>query len=129
MRPSKVQIHAGEAFDVSVEIRIAPGWHIYAMERPSGSSLPTTVELSLPTVLELAGDWTLPDPAIEIAKSDKPSFVYTGDVLFRRKLRVSTATQPGPLTIRGELKFQACDRFSCRPPDSIPIQTEALVAP
>jgi len=129
MRASVAEVRAGEPLEIAVQVRIKPGWHIYAVNRPAGSSLPTSIGLDLPAGVERAGDWELPEAALEISTSDQPRFIYTGDVEFRCRLRVSQDAQAGTLKLAGVLNFQACDRFSCQPPDSIPLATEVRVVP
>jgi DsbC/DsbD-like thiol-disulfide interchange protein len=129
LKCDKNQVHLGEIFTVELGARITPGWHIYAMDRSTGSSLPTSIGLNLPAGLERSSEWAAPEPSLDEVVLGQPSFIYTGNVTFRCQLQVAHDSHTGSLTIRGELKYQACDRFNCHPPDSINLETNVQVIP
>ena len=107
-----------------IRIRTAAGWHIYAVDKPSGTAQPTMLELSLPKGVEPDGDWVLPDAAVgELAADGKA--IYEGNFSFRRRLKVTETAQPGELEVACEIRYQACDPFSCRPPETL--RVEAVV--
>jgi hypothetical protein len=47
--------------------------------------------------------------------------VYSGDIVIRAMVIAPQEAQPGPLTVHGELKYQACDNNACYPPKKLPI--------
>jgi hypothetical protein len=129
LQPSKTIVHPGETFEIAVTIQIAPSWHIYAVNRPAGISAPTVVSLELPACVEQAGEWKYPDPLLDAAETERPTFIYTDQTIFRRPVRVSSTAGSGKLKMGGKLQYQACDPFSCRPPETIELQTEVQVEP
>ena len=122
--------HAGDTFTLRVEVQIESGWHIYAIDRPTGPSIPTSINFELPKTLAWDGDWTGSEPTLDDAHPDEPSFIYTGTASFSRRLRVAQgAATPGVVILRGSLHYQACDKFSCRAPTREPLKTELTIVP
>jgi DsbC/DsbD-like thiol-disulfide interchange protein len=124
LRPGKVR--AGEIVTFVVQIRTAPGWHIYAADEPAGAALPTTLKLTLPDGIEPEGAWTYPDA---VAGPDGAGRVYEGQLTFRRQLRVGPRAAPGPFRVTCDLRYQACDPFSCKPPAALALAAGAEVIP
>jgi len=122
-------VRAGDTFTVRVEVQIESGWHIYAIDRPTGPSIPTSFNFELPKSLAWDGDWTGSEPTLDDAHPDEPSFIYTGSASFSRRLRVAPGAAPGAVTLRGNLHYQACDKFSCRAPTRQPLETQLTIAP
>jgi DsbC/DsbD-like thiol-disulfide interchange protein len=122
-------VRAGGEFIVAVDVWIAPGWHIYALDGPSGVATPTSIGIDLPKSLVRAGEWTPPAPSLDASSDGEPSFVYEGVVAFCCHLRVSQDATPGRTAVRCVLAYQACDRFSCRPPEKTKLETEIKIVP
>jgi DsbC/DsbD-like thiol-disulfide interchange protein len=124
LRPAKG--HRGDTVELVIEARTAAGWHIYAAEGPRGIGTPTSLDVTLPDGVEPAGAWRYP--------SSKPGFegqdaVYEGHLLFRRRLRITEQAKPGPLEIQCQLRYQACDPFRCRPPETLTLSANGAIVP
>lgn len=117
---------AGESLTFVVQIKTAPRWHVYATGALSGTEMPTTLKLQLPSSAEAVGDWTCPAPHPG-ASGQGP--IYEGSVRFTRRLAISRQKVSGPITVTCELGYQACDPFSCRPPESVALKATAEIVP
>jgi DsbC/DsbD-like thiol-disulfide interchange protein len=126
-KTDRSELHAGDAVTLIVDVRTAEGWHIYAIDRPTGPALPTEITIELPKGWEWVGTWKSPEPLLEESSSGAPRFVHEGSLAFRRQVRVGRDAPSGPLTLHGTLSYQACDRFSCRPPEQVGFQAEIRV--
>jgi DsbC/DsbD-like thiol-disulfide interchange protein len=129
LRTDKNAARDGETFAVIADVQIAPGWHIYAIDRPTGPAVPTKITLDLPAGLESAGGWTSPEPAPDSSSAGPPAFVYHDAVAFRQTIRVKHGTPAGPIVIPVEFRYQVCDQFSCRPPATRKLRTSIEVVP
>jgi DsbC/DsbD-like thiol-disulfide interchange protein len=129
LRTDRKQIRAGDEFTLTLDVEIAEGWHIYAVDRPSGPAVPTAIELPLPAGLEAAGNWTLPEPALDDTSAGEPAFVYRGSVAFQRRVRAAGGGTRGSIPLSGTLRYQACDRASCRPPAKLKFDTSIELVP
>ncbi len=119
----------GGSFTIRVDARIESGWHIYAIDRPTGPSIPTAINFELPKGLTWDGDWTGPEPTLDEAHAQEPAFVYQGTVSFSRRVRVARDSKPGTVSLNGSFHYQACDRFSCRAPTQFALKTELTIDP
>jgi hypothetical protein len=101
----------GDIVNVIVAADIAQGWHIYPLVVKSGDGIPTTLRSKAPAGTTWAGEWsTENDSGQEL----------TGTVRFVRRLQV-TPGWLGVVMIPIDFSYEACDPFSCRPPQSVPL--------
>ncbi|HTU26143.1 MAG TPA: protein-disulfide reductase DsbD domain-containing protein [Pirellulales bacterium] len=126
------ELRPGGQFMVSVRVQIRPGWYIYAVDKPAGMVSPTSIQLELSDGIEQAGDWILPAPSPQAGMPGETlpqrlNFVYDGAIQFECPLRVAADAAPGEKTIRCLIKYQACDRFSCRPPSETILETAVRI--
>jgi hypothetical protein len=118
------RVRPGEFLALVVQVKTAPRWHIYAGGAFSGTGMATTLKLELPEGIATAGDWTYPPP---VPASDRLSHIYEGTVEFRRQLKSSPRVPLGPIRVTCELSYQACDPFSCRPPEKVALKATAEI--
>lgn len=103
-----------------VKVRLAPGFHIYALDHSGRATMPSKIIDTLPEALRPQGSWWSTAPkALEDG-----SRVLTGEVLFQRRLRLSPAAQPGTNLVAVELQFQICNEAACWPPDKARLKSE-----
>ena len=69
------------------------------------------------------GKWVAPRP--KTTKTGEQ--IYSDSILFRRALNVRLNTPPGLLSIKGELRCQACTEELCWPPAKIGVSTSIAV--
>ncbi len=113
-----LQLSPGESGTLHVVVRIADGWHIYPLDHP-GPEVPTQFSTELPEGFSPDGEWILADAADDSE--------YSGDLRFKRSIRVSASASLGQRLISSRMKYQACDIASCRPPETIELQTSFVV--
>ena len=105
----------GATVTVAVRLRILEPWHIYAVNKPTGVSVPTKLELKLPAGVTKVGEWDIPKP--KAYESDEEVFIYAKDVVFRHQVKVADDAS-GLLNIKCDVKYQPCNNDSCKPPTS-----------
>jgi DsbC/DsbD-like thiol-disulfide interchange protein len=113
---------AGELLTLVVQIKTAPRWHIYSTRALSGTGIPTSLKLQLPSGVEAFGNWSSPPPHVGSQGS-----IYEGSVKFARRLAISRQMVSGPINVNCELSYQACDPFSCRPPETRVLKATAEI--
>ena len=97
MQSSAESVAPGAKFEVLVQARIFPGFHIYGMDPKVSPFIPTALKLTLPDGLEAGGDWTGPSP-----EHDKDGVeIYTGAAVFRRSLQARAGAAPKAVFHRG----------------------------
>jgi Disulphide bond corrector protein DsbC len=114
---------AGGEVTLVLRVVTAPGWHITAVQGSRGSEVATSLDLKLPESFEAEGGWTLPEPR----PAAGGRLTYDGSFEFRCRLRVALDAPAGTAIASCTLRYQACDTFSCRPPDQATLQAKAEV--
>ncbi len=122
LRPDKGK--TGDTLDLVIEIHIAAGWHIYAVDTPAGSPIPTSVVEKLAEGVEGAQAWQYPKA---VASPDGHASIYEGKLTFRRPLRITPRAHVGSLDIACELTYQACDPFHCLPPQTLSLAAKGEI--
>ncbi len=97
---------------LSVDLAIMPGWHVYS-DVPDGSPLKTTtVRLELPDGIEAVGEWERPFGLP--SRNDPSKKIYSGLATFTQNLKITKPTQHQVLQIK--VDYQACNENFCLPP-------------
>jgi hypothetical protein len=115
---------------VSVEITIAPGWHIYGEPLPEGY-VPTSVRFTS----DFVSDQRLalpPARPVEFKMLGETLPVYEGSIRGKGTIAISRRAKPGDFKLAGVFKFQECSDTVCKVPQQvpfeIPIRIEAMTA-
>jgi DsbC/DsbD-like thiol-disulfide interchange protein len=123
---SPTRVRPGDTLVLTVQVKLAPTWHLYAPEGRHGSGMPVSLKAQLPAGVETAGDWVYPKAAVNLKDQSR---VYEDAVIFRYALKVAADARPGPLRVTCEFGYQVCDPFSCRPPTTEKLEASAEVVP
>ncbi len=102
----------GEAVEVGVYLKIAPGWHTYWIN-PGDSGLPIAVEWELPEGWS-AGPLQWPIPEIHREPGDMLTYGYEKEVLLTAKLTPPPGAAAGGAAIRAKTSWLVC-KESCVP--------------
>ena len=120
MAPSPViTVTRGRPNTVNLRFRVGAGFHVNSNKPKSEFLIPTVLKLSAPTDIVI-GRVTYPagtDMSFAFAPEDKLS-VYTGEFPVAVDVRPLAGVVPARYMIRGELRYQACDKAACYPPKS-----------
>ncbi len=119
----------GKSAGVTLNFRVAPGFHINSNHPNSELLIPTVLKLSPPTDLSLGNILYPAGEQLSFAFSpDEKLSVYTGGFTVQATARSIGSLRPGTYRVHGELKYQACDNSACYPPKSIPVNFDVAVA-
>jgi len=123
-----VQVKAGGSTNVSFDFRIGPDFHINSNKPRADYLIPTVLTLS-PSEPVAVADVQYPageDMSFVFSPNEKLS-VYSGDFSINTVLKAPANAASGTYPVKGQLRFQACDRSACYPPRSIPVQFRVTV--
>ena len=113
----------GNPFDVTVELKIAQGWHINANPPGQEGLIPTTVSVSPDALVEIVSVNYPKGESVHFDFSDESLAVYTGDITIRMKLKPkSEVSREEAFPVNIELRYQACNDNQCLPPSTNTIQ-------
>lgn len=119
---------AAGILEVPVRVEITSGYHINA-EKPSMEYLiPTKIEWTSKEVKLLGIQYPPAERYTFSFAPEKPLDVYQGAVTIRSRFQVPRGTAPGKLTLRGKLRYQACDDKACYPPVNIPVEVPVEIS-
>jgi hypothetical protein len=124
-----VTVRQGASSPITMEFRVAPGYHINSNKPKSELLLPTVVSLNVPTNVSVA---KVAYPAGEELtfpfSPDEKLSVYTGDFTVKAMVVTTKVTPRGTYRVHGNLRYQACDNRACYPPTNIPLSFDVTVA-
>jgi hypothetical protein len=122
-------IHAGKPGQVELRFHVVSGFHINSNKPKSEFLIPTVLKLDPPTDI-MIGKVTYPkgeDLSFAFAPDEKLS-VYSGTFAVSVVVHPLHDVVPIKYMIRGNLRYQACDKAACYPPKNLPVQFEVKVA-
>lgn len=118
---SQESVVPGARVSLNVDIAPKPTMHVYAPGQKDYIAVSLT----------LAGNTAVKAAAIQFPKPEKregkalgeTQLVYTRPFRIVQDITVATNASPatGPLTVRGAIKYQACDDSICYAPISVPV--------
>lgn len=113
---------------VSVNFRVARGFHINSNQPKSEFLIPTALKMDPPTDIVLgkieypAGE----DLSFPFSPDEKLS-VYSGDFTVNLAVHPLRSVVPGRYVMHGVLRYQACDNAQCFPPKTLPVNVNIKV--
>ena len=113
---------------VSLDFRVASGFHINSNTPKSEFLIPTALKMDLPTDIIL-GKIEYPegkDVSFPFSPDEKLS-VYNGDFAIKVAVHPLHAVEPGKYVMHGVLRYQACDNAQCFPPKTLPVSFDVKV--
>jgi thiol:disulfide interchange protein DsbD len=121
--------HPGSSVKAAIVAEVAPGFHINEHKPTLDYLIPT--ELKLESTKDLsAGNFVYPKGQLKkFAFSDTDLSVYEGEFVVGVLVKVQQTIRPGTYTLKGELRYQACNDYACLPPVSIPLSLAVKVVP
>lgn len=113
---------------VSLNFRVARGFHINSNTPKSEFLIPTALKMDPPTDIVL-GKTEYPageDVNFPFSPDEKLS-VYSGDFAVNLAIHPLRSVVPGKYVMHGVLRYQACDNAQCFPPKTLPVRIDMKV--
>jgi hypothetical protein len=124
LSPSPVTtIPRGKPGTVDLHFRVPDGFHVNSNTPKADYLIPTSLKLDPPTDI-MIGKIIYPagqETSFPFSPDEKLS-VYGGDFTVSVGVRPLATVLPGTYSVRGQLKYQACDNASCYPPKQLPVE-------
>src|SRR5262249_24075810 len=57
-------VKSGESISAQLKAQIDEGWHLYALDQPTGGPIPTTIKIADGSPFSITGDITAPKPTV-----------------------------------------------------------------
>lgn len=112
--PTKWSLALNEKSEITFQVTVEPGWHLYDMNMPTGGPIPTTFVFETVKGAELVGK---PSTKAGLHTEYDDLFGmnvswYTSDPTFIQKIKI---TNPDAFAIEGYVEFMTCDDEGCVP--------------
>jgi hypothetical protein len=123
-----VAAQRGAQTKVTLNFRVASGFHINSNAPKDEFLIPTALKMDLPTDIVL-GKIEYPagqDVSFPFSPDTKLN-VYSGDFTINLMVHPLTSVIPGKYAMHGMLRYQACDNAQCFPPKTLPIAFDVKV--
>jgi len=112
----------GGTLRVALVCTLSPGWHMNAHKPLDEFLIPTELTLSAEAPLTVAAVKYPAAKTVKLAFSEDPLAVYEGTFVVGVDIAVAPEAAPGTVTLKGTLRYQACNDKSCRPPVNKPVE-------
>lgn len=106
--------------ELTVDVEIAKGWHIYGSAGESDGVFVTELKLDEKVGVEAKSDWEMP---LALPYGDLATTVYKGKVQFRRRVEI---TDLAVRRLSVKVSYQACNDKLCNPPSEELVQAAIL---
>jgi thiol:disulfide interchange protein DsbD len=117
----------GSVVEATISFTVLDGWHINAHRPNEDFLVPTGLTLQ-GTAGIVPGTPRYPDAKqVQLSFSETPLAVYEENAAIVVPLTIDAAAAEGPRTLRGTLRFQACNDQVCLPPALVPVKIAIVV--
>jgi hypothetical protein len=117
-----------EQTTVTINFRVAQGFHINSNTPKSEFLIPTVLRIDVPTDIALGKIGYPAGQDVSFPFSpDEALNVYTGDFAVTVVVHPLHSVVPGKYVMHGNLRYQACDNAQCFPPKMLPVNFDVKV--
>jgi hypothetical protein len=125
--PVGIVVKKGATIDVKLTATLNEGFHLNSHTPTEDYLIPLTLKWEGPIE---AVDVVYPKPQMETYSFDpKPLSVLTGQFPLVTKFKASATASPGPVTLNGKIRYQACNNNACFAPKTVPVTLTVQVLP
>ena len=125
--PVGVVVKKGATIDVKVSATLNEGFHLNSHTPTEDYLIPLSLKWEGP--LEEV-ETVYPKPQMEkYSFDDKPLSVLTGQFPLVTKFKAAGGAAPGPVTMNGKVRYQACNNTMCFAPKTVPVTLTIQVLP
>jgi len=126
--PPDKPVRPGESFTLTLELTVAPGYHINSEKPEDELLIPTSIEIKKEPIFEVK-EIIFPEARKKKFKfSNQPLAVYEGQIKIEIKLELADDICGTSLELEGKVRYQACDEEACLRPASVPFKAVIKIA-
>jgi DsbC/DsbD-like thiol-disulfide interchange protein len=118
--PATANLKPGGRVDLTLRGEVVDGWHVYALEQPSGGPIPLRVTLDQSDIAAADGAPAADPPEKVFDTSFRfETLYYSKPFTLTVPVRLGADVAPGPQQIPVSVRFQTCNGKICHPPKTI----------
>ncbi len=119
--PEPVNAKPGSAFTAKFSASLNEGFHMNSHTPAEPYLIPLTLKWTLGAGETADVEYPKPE-MLKLPFEAKPLSVLTGKSTFATKFKLPANAKPGPLTIMGKLRYQACNDKACFAPKTVDVK-------
>ena len=125
--PSNVEVKPGAGTRIALQCVVKPGYHVQANPVENPSLIPITLKV------DAVGSVSVGEPLYPAAKrlrlpgDSQDLVVYDGTFVIALPLQIGRNATAGAITLKGTLRYQACDDSHCLFPVTLPVALAVTV--
>ncbi|NQU09184.1 sulfite exporter TauE/SafE family protein, partial [bacterium] len=123
------RLTAGQSFHLAVVLELPSPWHVNAQPVSLPGLIPTELTWAGTPPVTIGPVTYPPGDPVPVVWADQPVRLYSGRVVLFASGSVPADAAPGPVTLTGRLRFQACDDNVCYAPQTLPVEVTTRVVP
>lgn len=116
------RVRRGERLDVTLTVRVEPGFRIESVDAPPSSAMATTIQLGLAEGLT-PGEMSAPEDSMDPLGGGRVR-AYVGTIAIRVPVTVEAGCLPGPAPLAARVLFQATGEQGLLAPDQVEVHAE-----
>ena len=121
-------VKAGESINLALQVVLPDGLHAQSNKPKDDSLIPTTLTFE-PTSAATPIEVVFPPAQDFKLETGDTLLVFEREFVIGVQVRISPQHKPGPITINGKLRYQACNNLLCFRPTSMPVSWTFEVVP
>ena len=125
--PAPVTLTQGGEGQVRISVVVADGFHVQANPASADFLIPLRLQLRAKRGVRATIPVYPPGKPYRLEGMPSELMTYQGTFEIVVHLRAEASAQPGNRTLRGALRYQACDDRSCRSPASVSVSVPVQV--
>ncbi len=119
----------GSTARIAAVVTIEPHWHVNSNQPSDENFIATTWQVKPPEGWPEPVMTYPPGKLLTFSFWDQPLSVYEGEIRILAELQIPADTPPGPIQLRTQLGYQACDDESCLPPIDVDKEVTLTIGP
>lgn len=122
-------VHPGTTARVALQVELPENLHVQSDQPRDPTLIPTVLTVEPPPGIAFKGI-AFPEPIdFEQEGQPEPLAVFEHTFAIGAELAVAADVPPGPITVPGTLRYQACDDKLCYPPVTSPVEWTLQIVP
>lgn len=127
--PQEVGLEAGQSREVAVEIDVKGGFHVQANPAANEFLVPLVVAIEPADELTVGEPRYPPASRLRLKGTEEDLLVYDGTIAVSVPIQTTATAAAGARKLEGSMRFQACDKVSCRPPATAAFELAVRILP
>jgi thiol:disulfide interchange protein DsbD len=125
---SQDQYETGKNYPLLFRLIIAKPWYIHGT-KGEPDTIPTALSVQKKPGFKITGIQFPPAESKKFEYADRPTPVFSGEILVKATLRVAKDAAMGEQVMEGKLSYQACSTTSCLPPENVSFSIPLKIVP